>query len=148
MITLMGTRFGDMEVDDSRAMTFARGLVGFPEARRYVLLEPRGSSHIAWLQSLEVPVLAFPVMDGATMGPGYPKPTATELARRAGLGAERLALLVVVARTHPDGPLVANLLAPLLIDLETREGVQVVLDHRVFSAAAPLAPRPTENAAQ
>lgn len=138
MIRLAKTRFGDIEVDDARTVTFPRGLIGFPDARRFVLLEPRGRAPVAWLQSLDVPELAFPVVDGARIDPSYPQPAPQELARGAGLGASELALMVIVAATGQQRGLVANMLAPLVVDLESRTGAQVVLDHRVFSASAPL----------
>ena len=138
VIRLSKTRFGDIEVDDSRAVTFPRGLIGFPDARKFVLLEPRGSSRVAWLQSIDVPELAFPVVDGACIGQAYPQPDSPELARNAGLGSSELALLVIVAMSGQERSLVANMLAPLIVDLESRTGAQVVLDHRVFSASAPL----------
>ena len=139
MIRLAKTRFGDIEVDDARAVTFPRGLIGFPDARRYVLIEPRGRARVAWLQSLDEPELAFPVVDGATLGEAYPQPSPRDLARGAGLGANDLALLVIVAAVGENKSLVANLLAPLVVDLESKTGAQVVLDHRLFSASAPLA---------
>ncbi len=137
MIRLKGTRFGEIEIDEARALSFPRGLIGFADARRYALLEPREGSSVAWLQSLDRPELAFPVMDGAHFGPGYPEPAAPDLAREAGIGAAELAVLVVVAAPSRSG-LVANLLAPLLIDLGSRVGAQVVLDARRFSASAPV----------
>jgi len=138
VIHLSNTRFGDIEVDDSRSVTFPRGLIGFPDARRFILLEPRGRAPVAWLQSIDVPELAFPVVDGACIDPSYPQPAPPELARAAGLGATELALMVIVAATGHQRSLVANMLAPLVVDLESRTGAQVVLDHRVFSASAPL----------
>lgn len=142
MIRLAKTRFGDIEVDDSRAVTFPRGLIGFPNARKFVLLEPRGRAQVAWLQCLDVPELAFPVVDGANFGEAYPRPAARDLAEAAGLGASDLALLVIVAPTGPNKSLVANMLAPLIVDLESRTAAQVVLDHREFSASAPLTASP------
>jgi flagellar assembly factor FliW len=139
---LSGTRFGEIELDEARAIAFPRGLIGFPDARRYALLEPRGSSPVAWLQSLDFPELAFPVMAREGFGEGYPEPAPAELAREAGLGSGELAVLVVVA-ARSRSSLVANLLAPLVIDLESRVGAQVVLDFRRYSAAAPVpAPAP------
>jgi flagellar assembly factor FliW len=135
VITLKGTRFGEIEVDESRAVAFPRGLIGFGEARRFALLEPRGRASVAWLQSLDVPELAFPVMDGSTFGQNYPEPTPAKLAHDAGLGTGDVAVLVVVAARN-RARLVANLLAPLVIDLENRVGAQVVLDHRRYSATA------------
>jgi len=142
---LVGTRFGDLEVSAAKVIVFARGLIGFAETRQYVLLEPRAGSRVAWLQSLDVPELAFPVVDGASFGPGYPDPAPSELARDAGLGFEDLATLVVVAANRRQG-LVANMLAPVVIDLKGRAGAQVVLDPRRYAAAAPVAEAAVQGA--
>jgi flagellar assembly factor FliW len=134
---LAGTRFGDIELDDTKAIVFPRGLVGFPDARRYVLLDPQGAGQVAWLQSLDTPELAFPVVDGTSIDGTYPDPSPAKLAHEAGLGAGDVALLIVVAVKKGQG-LVANLLAPLVIDLEARSGAQVVLDPRRYSASVPI----------
>lgn len=140
-----GTRFGEIELDDGKAIVFPYGLIGFPEARRYVLLEPQDSGPVAWLQSLDMPELAFPVVDGTSVGGAYPDPTPEKLAHEAGLAASDLTVLVVVSARKGKG-LSANLLAPLVIDLETRSGAQVVLDHRRFAADVPLRTRDMQAA--
>jgi flagellar assembly factor FliW len=129
---LAGTRFGNIELDDAKAIVFPRGLVGFPDARRYVLLDAPSPGKVAWLQSLDVPELAFPVIDGSTVTGAYPDPPATKLANEAGLGGSDVALFIVVAVRKGKG-LVANLLAPLVVDLEARSGAQVVLDPKRYS---------------
>ena len=80
---LEGTRFGDIDIDDGRVIEFAAGLIGFPAARRFVLLERNPSDPIAWLQSLDVPGLAFPVIEAGALGDDYPSPGATQLAQNA-----------------------------------------------------------------
>ncbi len=139
MIRLISTRFGDIEVDEAKAIVFPRGLIGFPNARRYVLLYPGGRGKVAWLQSLEVSGLAFPVVDGGLLGDDYPRPGPVQLAQEAGIGATDLAILVVVAAQKGAG-LIANMLAPLVVDLETRSGAQIVLDPQRYSASARLGP--------
>jgi flagellar assembly factor FliW len=135
MIRLTGTRFGEIEIDDAKTIVVPRGLLGFPDAQRYVLL-PRPGKRVAWLQSLDVPELAFPVVDGAAF-PNYPRPPARDLAREAGLGANEVAVLIIVMAPKGQG-LLGNMLAPLIVDLETRACAQVVLDPRLYSATAPL----------
>jgi flagellar assembly factor FliW len=144
VIQLICTRFGDIEVDDAKAIVFRQGLIGFPDARRYVLLYPGGRGKVAWLQSLEVTGLAFPVVDGAMLGPDYPQPTGVHLAQEAGIGNTDLAILVVVAVQKGVG-LIANMLAPLVVDLETRCGAQIVLDPQRYSASAQLGPMADTN---
>lgn len=118
---VVGTRFGEIELDDAKAIVFSRGLIGFPDARRYVLLEPRSSGQVAWLQSLDIPELAFPVINGGEIPGSYPDPAPEKLARDAGLAGSDVAVLVIVAAKRGKG-LVANLLAPLVVDLESRLG--------------------------
>jgi len=132
-----GTRFGEIELDDAKTIVFAAGLVGFPEAKRYVLLDSAEAGQIAWLQSLDIPALAFPVVDGAAIDSSYPQPSATQLAHEAGFADSELAVLVIVAAPRGKG-LFANLLAPLVVGLTSRSGAQVVLDPRKYAAAVPL----------
>jgi flagellar assembly factor FliW len=137
MMRVTGTRFGEIELDDAKTIVFSRGLIGFPDARRYVLLEPRGPANVAWLQSLDMPELAFPVVNGAAIAGSYPEPSPEKLAHDAGIAASDVAVLVIVAATKGKG-LVANLLAPVIVDLESRSAAQVVLDPAQYAAAAPL----------
>jgi flagellar assembly factor FliW len=76
------------------------------------------------------------------LGPDYPRPDATQIAHDAGLGSSDVAVLVIVAANKGRG-LVANMLAPLIIDRSTRTGAQIVLDPRLYSAEAQLRP-PTQ----
>ena len=138
MLTIEGTRFGDVSVPNEAIIHFPRGLIGFAAEDRFVLLERGPKSQIGYLQSVTTPKLCFPVVDGAVAGKDYPRPTAPELARDVGLSADDVAVLVVVAVSSPDKPLKANLLAPIVVDATSRTGAQVVLDHRRFTAAADL----------
>lgn len=129
-----GTRFGCIEVEDSKLIEIPAGLIGFPNDTRFALHEHARSRYIAWLQSVTNPDLAFPVMDGNAFGPDYPQPKPEELARAAGIESEDLAVLVVVVPRAENPRLVANLLAPIIIDVPNRTGAQVVLDPRKYSA--------------
>jgi flagellar assembly factor FliW len=138
MIRIEGTRFGTIEVDEGTVIEFPNGLVGFPSETRFVLLERSGGKLVGYLQSLTTPTLAFPVMDGAAFE-DFPDPSAEELARSVGLDGSDLAVLVIVSVNPQTKFLQANLLAPLLVDVASRNGAQCVLDPRRFSAAHTLA---------
>lgn len=147
MIKLQGTRFGDIEVEEGNELSFPSGLFGFPEQTRYVLLYPGGQGRVAWLQSLEMPGLAFPIVDGRVLGPDYPQPIPAQLAREAGLGSDDVTIVVVIAGAKSRG-LVANMLAPLVIDRTSRTGAQIVLDPELYSATAQLRPPNAQIEAQ
>lgn len=141
MINLPGTRFGNIEVEEGSELHFAQGLFGFPDAHRFVLLYPGGTGRVAWLQSLDVPALAFPIVEGSALGPNYPEPPAAKLAQEAGLEATDPTILVIIA-AQKGGGLIANMLAPLVIDMANRKGVQLVLDPKVYTPDTPLRPVP------
>ncbi len=138
MIRIEGTRFGLVEVEDEAVIRFPNGVIGFPEETGFVLLERGEERMVAYLQSVATPGLAFPVVDGAYFA-DYPQPSAETLAKSACIGIEDLAMLVIVAVQPKDKSLEANLLAPLVIDVKSRSGAQVVLDPRKYSAQTSLA---------
>lgn len=138
MIRIDGTRFGLIEVEEQAVIEFPNGLVGFPEEDRFVLLERGEGRLVGYLQSVKTAGLAFPVTDGG-MFADYPEPSVEDLARNVDLGVEELAVLVIVAAKPGSQRLDANLLAPIIVDVNKRTGAQVVLDPRKFSAATSLA---------
>jgi flagellar assembly factor FliW len=135
---LEGTRFGSMDVDDGRVITFPSGLIGFLNAKSFVLLERGEGSMIAWLQSIDTPALAFPVVPGEMFGADYPTPSARDLARENRLPDADLSVFVIVAAKPGGAGLSANLLAPLIIDVESRCGVQVVLDPNRYAVSTAI----------
>jgi len=134
-----GTRFGTIEVNEDRMITMPAGMIGFASETRFVLLEPNAGRTTGWLQSVDNPELAFPVIDANALSPNYPPTTLRDSARNAGVADDDLAVLVVVVARKNAPRLVGNLLAPVVIGAISRTGAQIVLDHRHYSAAAPLA---------
>jgi len=139
-----GTKFGTIEVDEATAITFASGMLGFPSSKRYVLLESSRGAPFGWLQSLEEPRVSFPVVVAEAVALEKPLPGHAELAGLAGVDAADLSVLLVIA--PQNGGLVVNALAPLVVDIPTRHGAQVVLDPRVYSAATVVTKPPTKSA--
>ena len=57
--------FGEVEIEDSKIISFPNGIIGFPDLKRFTLMhdEEQGTNTIKWLQSVEEPGFAMPVMD-------------------------------------------------------------------------------------
>ena len=58
--------FGEVEIDDSKVLDFPNGIIGFEDFRKYAIIydiEDDSESKISWLQSLEEPALALPVVN-------------------------------------------------------------------------------------
>jgi flagellar assembly factor FliW len=120
------TRFGVIQIAEDRVITFPKGLLGFPQARRYCLLEPGEDACFFWLQSLDEPGLAFVVTDPALFVPDYSVPIRPEqMAELRLTKPEEAQVFVIVNKV--DQTLTANLQGPLVINTLTREGDQMVL---------------------
>jgi flagellar assembly factor FliW len=124
-------RFGALEYPPAGAIEFPGGLPGFEHLRRFVLVEQAPLAPLVFLQSLETPDLCFPAVPVGAIDPQYELEISREdleilnldPSRQPEVGREVVCLAIVAART---GPPTANLLAPIVINLSRRLGVQAV----------------------
>ncbi len=79
------TRFGVVDVDESRIITFPTGLLGFSSFTRYALLQPDEDAAFFWLQCIDAPELAFVVTDPSLWVRDYQVPIRREQMDELGL---------------------------------------------------------------
>jgi len=131
ILKFTSSRFGDLEIPEERVITSQEGIIGFPEQKRYVLLDPSGGQSVfLWLQSVENPELAFVVTDPKAFKPEYEIGGDEPDLERLGLlekSSPALFVIVTVPTNDPDR-INANLLAPLLYFDKEKELYQVVLE--------------------
>jgi flagellar assembly factor FliW len=138
------TRFGVIQIAEDRVITFPKGLLGFPLAKRYCLLEPGEDACFFWLQSLDEPSLAFVVTDPALFVAEYSVPIRPEQMGELALASlEDAQVFVIVNKV--DSTLTGNLQGPLVINTITRSGEQMVLAEKRWTTRHPLV-RVTEPA--
>jgi flagellar assembly factor FliW len=131
------SRFGKVEVDDQRIITFSNGLLGFPRYTQFVLIEPGKEGYFFWLQSTESPELAFVVTDPSLFVSSYKVPIKADQMDELDLNSlEEAQVFVIVNRR--DNLLTGNLQGPLVINVRTMRGEQLVLSDRRFTTRVPL----------
>jgi len=131
------SRFGQVEVDEARIITFPKGILGFPSFKHYVLLQPAADSPFYWLQAMEMPELAFVVTDPSLFVTTYR--VALKREQMDEMGIDQLAdaqVLVIVNRYGAS--LTGNLQGPLVINGTTRVGEQLVLSDKRYHTRVPL----------
>ncbi len=139
------SRFGSLEVDESRLITFERGILGFPDVTRYALMQTGDESAFYWLQAVDRADLAFVVCDPRLFVPEYRVPVKTdELAPIGVADPDRAQVFIIVNKI--DGVLTGNLQGPLVVNVDTREGRQLVLSEKKFSTRHPLVRLPSRQA--
>lgn len=120
------TRFGNVEIEDDRVITFPSGLLGFDRYTKYCLLRPNDEGLFYWLQSLEEPSLAFVVTDPSQFVSDYSVPIRAEQMQSLGLESIDDAQVLVIVNKQ-DRQLTGNLQGPLVIGTRTMLAEQLVL---------------------
>ena len=131
------SRFGTLEVDESRFITFERGILGFPDTRAYGLVQTGEDSAFYWLQAIDREDLAFVVCDPRLFVHDYRAPVKAEDLAPIGLtDPEGAQVFIIVNKT--DDMLTGNLQGPLVVNVETCQARQLVLSDKRFSTRHPL----------
>jgi flagellar assembly factor FliW len=120
------TRFGVVDLDERRIITFPGGLLGFASYKRFALLQPDDDGVFFWLQSLESPELAFVVTDPALWVREYQAAIRHEQMEELTLATLDDAQVFVIVNKYGES-LTANLQGPLVINLTNHQAMQLVL---------------------
>lgn len=131
------SRFGPLEVDETRLINFERGVLGFPDSHQYALVQTGEESGFYWLQAVDREDLAFVVCDPRLFVPDYRAPVKVEELAPIGLTNPDLAQVFIVVN-KVDDLLTGNLQGPLVINVENRQARQLVLSDKRFSTRHPL----------
>ena len=122
--------FGEVTIDDEKMINFPNGIVGFPELTDFALIhdaEKGNQGGIRWLQSVQEPNFAMPVVDPLVIRTDYNPSVDDELLKVIGEGDNLLVLVTITVPTDIK-KMSINLKAPLVVNVDTRKAVQVILE--------------------
>lgn len=134
------TRFGEIEVEKDKLIEFPSGILGFPEQKRYVLLENNNDLPFGWLQAVDDKDMAFVVMDPLPIKPEYRSSIMEKEISDIDIRDESdLCVLVILTIPSRDSEAItANLQGPLVVNLANRKGKQVVLPDSGYTCRYPI----------
>lgn len=140
---IINTRvFGEVEITDDKIITFPSGIIGFPDMKQFTLLhnEEQGvSAGIRWLQSLEEPGFAMPVMDPLVVKADYNPEIDDELLKGIGeVTADNLLVLVTVKVPSDLTQMSVNLQGPIIINVDERKACQIIVDTDTYPVRFPI----------
>lgn len=136
--------FGRVSCQDEAVLLFPLGLPAFEHAKRFVLIEKPSASPVVFLQSVAQADLCFLLLPMRIVDPDYKLALCAEDSDVLGLPEEGLseaqaglACFSILSLTKDRAP-TANLLAPVVIDVNQRIGVQSVRLDSLYSHQHPL----------
>ena len=133
--------FGEVDIDEQKALHFENGLIGFPDLKTFFLIrdEERASTFICWLQSVEETAMALPVLDPLKVMESYNPMIEEELLKPLGqLTDDNLMALVTVTVPRDIEKISVNLQAPILINADTKQACQIILEDASYPVRYPI----------
>lgn len=119
--------YGEIDIDERQRVSFPSGILGFEKFTEYALLDARQKPFF-YLQSLEVPDLAFILIDPFLFRCDYSLDMSDEALADIGVADPEDAVVFSIVTAPADGsPITANLMGPLIISKSKRRGMQAVL---------------------
>jgi len=134
--------FGEIEIAEDKVITFENGIIGFPDLKRFVLLhdEEKGTKvGLRFLQSVEEPGFAMPMMDPLVVKPDYNPEVDDELLKSVGKLTPDNILVLVTATVPADlTKMSVNLQGPVIINVDERKACQIILEGGMYPVKFPV----------
>lgn len=128
--------FGEIDIDEEKILHFTNGIIGFPDLKDFALMydaEKGEKSNIRWLQSLQEPAFAMPVLDPLAVKPDYNPEVEDELLKPIGeLNPDEMLVLVTLTVPKDITKMSVNLCAPIVIHTESRKACQIIVDNEKY----------------
>ncbi len=105
---------GEIEFDEELIINFNSGIIGFEQLKKYLLIKV-DDDFFYWLNSVEKPEIAFPLIGIRIIDDTYPEEKSHEAFGIVSLNSDVLKITV-------------NLKAPVYINQDTKTGYQKILD--------------------
>lgn len=138
-MVIQTSRFGPVSLQTEDVIDFPEGILGFNDLRKFVLLDDPNDEIFAWLQSCEIPQIAFPVLEPELFAQNYQLTLTKHDLESLGLQTqEKIRAFAII--TIPDEPtqMTANLKAPVVINIEKRTARQIVLQDNNLAIREPI----------
>jgi flagellar assembly factor FliW len=129
------SRFGPLEIDEDCVIHFPEGLLGFSDCRDYIILEHKPDSPFCWMQSIDTPELAFVLSNPFMIKSDYLEALSPDEMKLLPEMDHQNVIILTIATIPPGDArkMTVNLLGPLIINTESRQGRQAVLANSGYS---------------
>ncbi len=129
--------FGTVNIEDDKIIRFPMGIIGFENLKNFALIydsDREERSKISWLQSMDEPSMAFPVINPIDIVENYAPVIEDELVKIIGDPADADILIFVTMSIPSDlTRMTANLKAPFIINTVEKKAMQVIVENPEYS---------------
>ncbi len=127
-------RFGEIDFKETEVLNFPKGILGFSQLTRYVILDRKDFAPFKWIQSLEDPNVAFVILDPVQFFPNFKLEINEKELEELNYTNSRDLITYVIINIPPDVSLAsADLLGPLVINTKKRLAKQAVMPESPYT---------------
>ena len=133
-------KFGEIDIEESRIFDFVMPIIGFDELSKFIILDPNQDSLFKWLQSVEDPSLAFPIISVSSLDYDYSIDLIDNVVNLLEIKNVESVLVMNVTsipQNNPEGTTI-NLLAPIIFNLDNQKAAQIVLSGSGYDISYPM----------
>lgn len=133
-------KFGEIEIEENRIFDFVMPIIGFDELKKFIVLDPSPDTMFKWLQSIEDPSLAFPIISVAALDYDYSINLSDNVVNDLKITNPESLLVMNITSIPQDNPhgTTINLLAPIIFNLDNQTAGQIVLSGSGYSISHPM----------
>lgn len=128
--------FGTIDIEDEKIIEFPNGMIGLEKLKKFALIfdsEREERAKISWLQSMDEPDMAFPIINPMDITEEYAPIIEDELMKNIGDPADADILIFVTMSIPSDlTRMTANLKAPIIINTVDRKAMQVIVENQDY----------------
>lgn len=138
---IRSARFGEIDISENNIISFPNGLPGFPDEKKFAFLLLDPENPFSFLQSVSNPNLTFTVVEPFAFFKDYTFELSDKFVRDLKLSNENLpAIYNIVTIKDKAESATANLLAPIIVNWQTRTAQQYILEKTDYTTRHKLFP--------
>lgn len=140
-MTIQTRLFGDIKIDERKIINFDDGIIGFNNLKQFMIIHDAetDSGNILWLQSLDEPSIALPVINPLLIKADYNPIVEDELFKNIGeIVNDEILVLTTLTVPSDIKEITTNLRAPIIINPVTLKGCQIIVDNEEYLVKYPI----------
>jgi len=132
--------FGELDISANDIIHFPEGLPAFETEKQFILIPLEENSPFFYLQSAKRADLCLLLADPFTFFPGYQVELADAVIKQLEIPEENPPIIVLSVLTVPGNfkKTTANLMAPIVINIEKKLGLQFIPQKTDYNTKHPL----------
>lgn len=128
-----------IEYNEEEVITFSKGLPGFEQLKKFIIFKLEDNEDFNVLHSLENNEIGFVVTTPFSIVNNYEFKLTEEILKELEIKDEKEVLVLNTVTLNSDiSKITVNLKAPIIINIKSKLGAQIILDNEKYSIKHPL----------